>query len=580
VTVNVRAACLAVAIAVLLSAAAVGLAAGADTGWTIQRFAADIAIQADGSLRVDESIDVDFGTLQRHGIFRNVPIRYEYDATRERVYDLSVRGVTDANGRNLTYERTNEGPYAVIKIGDADRTLTGAQTYRISYDVRGALNAFGDHDELFWNATGGDWSVPIRAASATVIVKGGVTAVACFEGPTGSQAPCRSTSTPARAEYAATRAFAPGEQLTIVTALAKGTVPVPAPKLEHKARDVLEWFELSPLAVMSAVFVFIMGLTLVLWRWLTAGRDVQERETIVPEYEPPDRLRPAQIGLVVDESADTKDVTATIVDLGVRGYLTIAEVGSPGLFAKKDWNLTKTAKAPDDLLPYERIVYDGLFDGRDGVLLSELRTHFSTELRGAEAALYRDSVAHGWFARRPDFIRNMYGLIGFGMFVLGLVVAWLLGTSFGLGLVGVAIAALGLLVMPVARVMPAKTAAGAELLRRALGFRRYMEVAETDRARFAEKENIFSEYLPYAIVFGVVEKWARAFAGIDTAAQTATWYVGGSPFSSSALSENLQGFSGSLGSAIAATPGSSGGSGFSGGGGSGGGGGGGGGGSW
>ena len=53
-TVNVRAACLAVAIAVLLSAAAVGLAAGADTGWTIQRFAADIAIQADGSLRVDE----------------------------------------------------------------------------------------------------------------------------------------------------------------------------------------------------------------------------------------------------------------------------------------------------------------------------------------------------------------------------------------------------------------------------------------------------------------------------------------------------------------------------------------------
>ena len=188
-TVNVRAACL----AVLLSAAAVGLAAGADTGWTIQRFAADIAIQADGSLRVDESIDVDFGTLQRHGIFRNVPIRYEYDATRERVYDLSVRGVTDANGRNLTYERTNEGPYAVIKIGDADRTLTGAQTYRISYDVRGALNAFGDHDELFWNATGGDWSVPIRAASATVTVKGGVTAVACFEGPTGSQAPCRST---------------------------------------------------------------------------------------------------------------------------------------------------------------------------------------------------------------------------------------------------------------------------------------------------------------------------------------------------------------------------------------------------
>src|SRR2546428_5457858 len=202
-----------------------------------------------------------------------------------------------------------------------------------------------------------------------------------------------------------------------------------------------------------------------------------------------------------------------MVGIGVRGALPVAGVASPGLYGKKDWNLTKTAMAPDDLLPYERIVYDGLFDGRDGVLLSELRTHFMTELRGAEAALDRDSVARGWLARRPDFIRNMYGLIGFGMFVLGLVVAWLLGTSFGLGLVGVAIAALGLIVMPVARVMPAKTPAGAELLRRGLGVRRHMEVAETDRARVAGEENILNEDLPYAIVFGGVGKWAGAFAG-------------------------------------------------------------------
>jgi uncharacterized membrane protein len=126
--------------------------------------------------------------------------------------------------------------------------------------------------------------------------------------------------------------------------------------------------------------------------------------------------------------------------------------------------------------------------------------------------------------------------------------------------------------------MPAKTAAGAELLRRALGFRMYMEVAEKDRAAFAERENIFSAYLPYAIVFGCVDKWARAFAGIDTARQTGAWYVGTSPFNALQLSSSLQGFSSDLGSAIAATAGSSGGSGFSGG--AGGGGGGGGGGSW
>jgi uncharacterized membrane protein len=130
--------------------------------------------------------------------------------------------------------------------------------------------------------------------------------------------------------------------------------------------------------------------------------------------------------------------------------------------------------------------------------------------------------------------------------------------------------------------MPRKTREGAELLRRTLGFRHYMEIAEKERQRFAERENMFSEYLPYAIVFGCVEKWARAFSDIDAAAATSSWYTGSSlgAFSASDLSSNLSSFSNQVSSTIASTPGGSGGSGFSGGGGSGGGGGGGGGGSW
>src|SRR5207247_7967029 len=108
-----------------------------------------------------------------------------------------------------------------------------------------------------------------------------------------------------------------------------------------------------------------------------------------------------------------------------------------------------------------------------------------------------------------------------------------------------------------------KTAVGAELLRRTLGFRRYMDVAEKDRARFAERENIFSTYLPFAIVFGCVDRWARAFAGIDTAAQTAAWYSGSSAFNAAQLSSSLQTFPSYFGPPIAAPAGPSGGSGLS-----------------
>jgi uncharacterized membrane protein len=157
-----------------------------------------------------------------------------------------------------------------------------------------------------------------------------------------------------------------------------------------------------------------------------------------------------------------------------------------------------------------------------------------------------------------------------------------LGSSLGAGLIGVAALVPAMTLLGVSSRMPRKTRVGSELLRRTLGFRHYMEIAEKERQRFAERENIFSEYLPYAIVFGCVEKWANAFKDIDAVRATSSWYTGSAlgGFSAIDLSSNLSSFSSQVSSTIASTPGGSGGSGFSGGGGSGGGGGGGGGGSW
>jgi uncharacterized membrane protein YgcG len=405
-----------------------------------------------------------------------------------------------------------------------------------------------------------------------------------------------------------------------VTALGKGAVTVPAPTLERRERGVEEYFDVTPATVGVALLALIGGLGLVAWRWWTAGRDEREHETIVAEYEPPEKLRPAQVGLLIDERADTKDVTATIVDLAVRGYLTITELPASGIFGlgKKDWSLTRTAgKAhPEALQPYERTIFDGLFGygamdatqaavvsliqrfssragaadetragfetkPTDEVKLSGLKQHFYTTLAKAQRELYADSVARRWFAADPERVRQIYAALGVGAVIgAGFLVFWL-GSAFGAGLVGLAAIVPAVAILGVAPRMPRKTRAGAELLRRTLGFRHYMEIAETERQRFAERENIFSEYLPYAIVFGCVEKWASAFKDIDATRATSSWYTGSAlgALSTSDLSSNLSSFSNQVSSTIATTAGGSGGSGFSGGG-SGGGGGGGGGGSW
>ena len=608
-----------VALVLLLSAPA-----AADDGWVIDRFGADIEIQRDGSLAITESIDVDFLSLQdRHGIYRVIPVRYRWDPDPKmvRVYDVDVRSVRDAAGRSLTYETSEGGPNFGIRIGDADRIVTGKQTYRISYTVRGALNPFAERDELFWNVNGGDWSVPTRVVTATVRTPfDAFTAATCFEGSLGSTKACQSSFSPRQAIFSATTALPAGQQLTIVTALRKGAVTAPAPILQRRDREFDEYFEVTPLTVGGALIAMLGGLGLVARHWWTAGRDEREHETIVAEYEPPEKIRPAQAGLLIDESADTKDVTATVVDLAVRGYLRITELPATGIFGlgQKDWTLTRTVggAGPEALQPYERTIYDGLFgrgaldlaqaavvglvrrfgaragvageasaepamEPADEVKLSSLKQRFYTSLAKAQRELYGDSVARKWFAADPQRVRQIYAALGAGAVVVAGVLVFALGASLGAGLIGLGLVVPAVALLVAAPRMPRKTRTGAELTRRTLGFRHYMEIAEKERQRFAERENIFSEYLPYAIVFGCVEKWANAFKDIDAVRATSSWYTGSSlaAFSAGDLSSSLSSFSSQVSSTIASTPGGSGGSGFSGGG-SGGGGGGGGGGSW
>jgi len=569
-------------LAALLAAAAPARAD--DGGWTINSFDAQIQIGADGRVFVTETLAVDFGALTRHGVFRDIPVKYVWtkDPHKDRVYELQVLSVTDAQKRAVRYDSYPSGANVEIKIGDPDRTVSGPQTYVIAYVVKGALNAFSDHDELYWNVTGGDWPVPIVQSRATVRAPTSFSQTTCFVGALSSQARCGTESITNGAAFTTGRVLLPGEQLTVVAGLRKGVVPEPLPILQDRPREIGDYFDVTPLWLALAVFVGLGGLALVAWRWYTAGRDEREHQTIVAEFEPPEKLRPAQIGVIVDESADTLDVTATIVDLAVRGYLTITEVPKDGLFGSRDWTLTRKKPTDASLLAYEATILDGLFTTGDETKLSALRRHYYLTLSKAESELYADAVTHGWFPVDPSRVRATYAVAGIGFVVLAGLVTFGLGIIAGGGLVGIAASVPAFALIGVSPIMPRKTKTGAELMRRSLGFEQYMEVAEKDRQKFAEKEHIFADYLPYAIVFRCVDQWAKAFEGIDLKEVTSGWYGGSNfaAFNAMNMSRDLSSFSQQISSAIASTPGGSGSSGFGGGGGAGGGGGGGGGGSW
>jgi uncharacterized membrane protein YgcG len=587
-----------VLVATLAAAWAIGLSsapAHADEGWVITSFSSDITVASSSALTIKEDIRVDFGPLQKHGIFRTIPLRYRYDDSRDRYYRLEVLSVTDG-ARPVEHTDSIDNDNYVIKIGDPNILVTGANRYVITYAVVGVMNSFADHDELFWNVDGALWPVPKRSVTATVTLPpDSFQKAACYQGPTGSQEPCTYSGSGPVVSFASTRQLGSGEQISIVTALNKGAVQVPPPLLEPRKRQFpQDAFDINALTLGLSLLIAAAGLGLVAWNWWVHGRDrtyltqyyltndPRERteplfhhDTLVVEFEAPQKMRPGQLGLILDQRADPKDITATIVDLAVRGFLTITEMPD-----QRDWTINWKAGADAaTLLPYEKTILDGLFEGRQQVHLSELKGTFAPTLRLAESQVYADAASRKLFATRPDTARAEWGCLGVAVVIGGIATSVALGLALGWGLVGAAIVVVGLVLTITFPYMPQRTAAGRDLLQHTLGFRLYMTTAEKYRQQFAARAQIFTELLPYAIVFGCVSLWAKAFEGIDTSATT-SWYVGRAPFQAALMASNLESMNANISRAIASSPPSGGsGSGF-GGGGSGGGGGGGGGGSW
>lgn len=588
----------------------------------IVSYVAEMSVATNSSMHVTETIVYDFGAAQdRHGIIRTIPREYPYDDEFHRVTPIDDIQVSSPSGAPDDLEVTT-GSTTVLRIGDEDETVRGRQTYVIDYTVGGVVNAFSDHEELYWNAVGPEWDVPIDSVTATVDAPASVEQASCFKGAQGSTQACTVAGVGTGKATFSASGLEPRQGVTVVAAFPAGTFTNTVPILEEiwsaaRAFSVTPWTA----GVSLAVLVFLTGgvITLVARK----GRDEQylaltpglepapsrgavsdheqggaggivgrvpllHRDPIAVQFTPPEGLRAGQLGTLLDERANVVDVTATIVDLAVRGYLRIEEVEKQARFERGDWRLRRLRDSrDDDLYPYEATLLDAVFASGQEVLLSDLKQTFRADLLRVQALLYDDVTGRGWFRGNPHRVRVGWTVVGAIALVVGIATTVLLAWATHWGLVGLAIALAGLVFLVLAGRMPARTAKGTAVLVQARGFRTYLETAEADQIRFEEGEDIFSRYLPFAIVFGVAERWAAVFAALaarGVAVAVPIWYVGyGHPglFDYDSFGRAMDSFTTTAAGALAAaTPSSSGASGFGGGGFSGGGMGGGGGGSW
>ncbi len=534
----------------------------------IRDFHAEIDVLPDSSLDVTETIRAEFiGSWQ--GLYRTIPV--EYPGPGGFNYSLMLDDIagTENSGADpmpLRIEKRRQGANLVLKIY-VPGANTVTRTISLHYRVRNGLRYFEDHDELYWNITGTEWDVPLEAASAHVILPPGITGLraADFTGAFGSRAQDAQVEIlGSNIDVRAVRPLAFRQGLTLVAGWDKGFVH--APDRSEKLTQFVEsnWPLLAPVVAFLVMF----------WLWYTRGRDPQVG-SIAVQYEPPDGLTPGEVGTLVDTQASMRDITATLVDLAVHGYLTIEERAKPhlmGLYSEKEYVFHANKKMGElgGLKPHEMIFFAALFDNgiSDEVTLSQLQNKFYKNLPGIRSAIFTSLVEHGYYAHRPDRVRQSFLAAGMIMGVLlygaGVYVAQTLGMQM-LPFYAGAILTAGV-VIAFGWFMTARTAAGARALHNALGFEDFLGHVEADRLdRIAQTPATFEKYLPFAMALGVEKKWVGAFEGIFT--QPPSWYVGppGSAFHPVAFGNSLDAMSARAGQVMSSAPRSAGSSGFGGG---------------
>ncbi len=536
--------------------------------WEIESFNTDIVVDEFGRLNITENIVADFANEEHRGMAREIPYK-----VGDRNAKIKFRSAVDENGDNWSLDKyTNNGNLVLEMRKHSDEPDNEKHTFLINYEANNVVNRFDEHDELYMNVNGVDWPVKTKSVSATIHLQKNFNLddAICYTGVKGStDQNCTIThvdpNDPKTVLIKANNELNAYQNLTFALKFPPGRYPIPPVTTGEKVLKVI-----MQILSFNAVFVFLIMFTL----WYKTGRDEKtNKDTVIPHYKPPRGLSPTEMGTIIDEKIHQRDITSTIIDFAVRGYIKITELkGKKGLFldGKKDYEL-ELIKPYETTREHEKLTLENIFPiNEKGVKtkVSSLQNNFYKHIKKIETAVMDQLVKDDYFPHNPKKIVTIYKVTGIILFMLAFQLNMILVEYLGI-IFTINMFISALLIIGFGFIMPRKTKKGAETYYELKGLYEYINTAEKDRMKFQEEHNIlFEKLLPYAIAFGLVTKWSKAFVGL---AAVPTWFIASSTdFTLTDFGTHLNVFRNDFSNSIHQSPNNSGsgwggGSGFSGG---------------
>lgn len=527
---------------------------------TIRSFESSIVAHQDGSFDVRETIDYDFGSSLKHGIYRDIP-KVSQVGDLYRVINIQFNQIL-RDGIIENYQDNSNDNKASLKIGNANKTISGLHTYTINYQVKNGIGSnYEDHDEIYWNATGDEWTVPINFASAKVTTDFSVlpNKITCYTGISGSKNQNCNFNNQFTTNPVTVYNLKLNEGLTVVAGFPLNTFPK---SVLSKKPETTAFF--------AGIGIFIIGIGMLLnfvlapllVIWYLKNKNKKRFGQLVPNFEIPkdgkgEIIPPAEAGTIDTARLDRDDVIATIFDLAIRKYLKIEQIKEKGKIfglGGKDDYLIKKSKDYKDVEPFENFLLDKLFEERNSRELSSLTTDFYKTFAEMDDAIFKSLVERKYYAKNPKNQRAV-------LLVFGVMSIFFLSIP------------LGIVLLFLAKVLNGRTSLGDEIDWKIDGLKLFLKSMDRNYRWQAEQLYIVEKMIPYAIALGYINEYMEQLKIIKPD-YNPSWYAGNMAFYAVASSMFYSMNSGFTTHA----PSSS--SGFSSGGFSGGGGGGGGGGSW
>ena len=548
----------------------------AESDFSTENYDVQINVQEDNSAYITETIDTNI-TNPIHGIYRYIPLSqtvrfYDNDGQEIKKVRKNMR-VEDISVDRDPYTASKEDGNMIIRIGDENKTITGAHTYSMSYRVRLYDDGVKDYDVFYYNVLPTDWETPIKKGTVTITMpksfeKKNVNVLA------GNK----------KEEYGKAYYNWKVEGNTITIELLK-TLPTDSYVTVGILLDEGYWTnEVSD----RKTYLFLYGLAILsglamLYTFMKRGRDPKSVKTV--EFYPPEDLTSAEVGYIIDGTIDKKDIVSLVIYFANKGYLDIVEVD------KKSYKLVRKNDPAPDANDFERTLFYALFSGREEAYLSDIGSnpvfYEQFELTGEQIEAKYSSRGNRLFSRKASLGRVIDMVItlaasGIGAFIISilygsvlvfapaavglifLIVAYIMGMNaedrrytmrkggkfattiisllflaascgvtyaYMFFFVGAKIAAACFIFMNVLgyfsfRYMQCRTKYGAEILGKVLGFKEFVSVSEIAKLEMMIEEdpNYFYDILPYAYAMGQTKRWAKKFEGI--AQEPPSWYHG------------------------------------------------------